>query len=112
MAKKYDVVATLGSYERDGQKKYITRNVGSVIQTQKGFRLALDASFSPAGCRIEEDGKVWLALFEPRPRQEGSGHNDGTYGPAGQTNQNSVSYGQGGSAPMDDEVPFAPEWRG
>lgn len=30
------------------------------------------------------------------------------YGPAGQTNQNS---GSGGSAPMDDEVPFAPEWR-
>lgn len=64
--KKYDVVATLGTYEKNGQKKYVTRNVGSVIETSKGPRLKLDATFNPAGCIKSEDGGVWLALFEPK----------------------------------------------
>lgn len=101
--KKYDVVATVGTYEKNGEKKYLTRNVGSIIQTQKGFRLALEASFNPAGCKVEEDGKVWLALFEPRPRQEGSGHNDGTYGPA---NTRTDGYGDGVFPQDADEIPF------
>ncbi len=105
MAKKYDVVATLGTYERDGEKKYISRNVGSVIQTQKGFRLALEATFNPAGCRVEEDGKVWLALFEPTPRGENNGQ--------GQMNRNQGSSDpQGGfGGPMNDEVPFHMSWK-
>lgn len=70
MSKRYDVVATIGQYEKDGQTKYVTRNVGAVIQTSKGFRLKLDASFNPAGCQRSEDGGVWLALFEPRDDQQ------------------------------------------
>jgi len=68
MAKKYDVVATTGTYEKDGETKYINKNVGSIIGTKHGFRLKLDASFNPAGCKIDDDGGVWLALFEPKPR--------------------------------------------
>lgn len=97
MSKKYDVVATIGSYEKNGEKKYLTRNVGSIIQTQKGFRLALDASFNPAGCRVEEDGKVWLALFPPKPR-DGQGYNDGTAGPARDYSRP--------EAAEDDSIPF------
>ena len=70
MSKLYDVVATTGSYKKDNETKYITRRVGSVIETQHGPRLKLDASFNPAGCRIDDDGAVWLALFEPRDRQQ------------------------------------------
>lgn len=70
MSKRYDVVATIGQYEKDGQTKYVTRNVGAVIQTSKGFRLKLDASFNPAGCPRSDDGGVWLALFEPRDDQQ------------------------------------------
>lgn len=69
MAKKYDVVATIGSYEKDGQTKYVNRNVGAIIQTDKGFRLALDATFNPAGCGKDNNGRVWLSLFEPRQDQ-------------------------------------------
>lgn len=71
MAKhKYDVVATVGSYEKAGEKKYINRKVGAVIQTEKGFRMKLDAFFNPAGCPVDEDGSIWLALFEPRDDQQ------------------------------------------
>lgn len=64
----YDVVATVGTYEKDGQKKYISQNVGRIIQTQKGPRLKLAAWFNPAGCERDADGSVWLALFEPKKK--------------------------------------------
>lgn len=74
MAKlKYDVVATVGQYEKDGQTKYISRKVGAVIQTDKGFRMKMDAFFNPAGCKIAEDGSIWLAFFEPREEQQQQG---------------------------------------
>lgn len=73
MAKTHDIVATIGTYQKDGQTKYVTRNVGSVIQTEKGTKIKLDASFNPAGCVKSEDGGVWLAMFEPRENSQQSG---------------------------------------
>lgn len=70
MSYRYDVVATIGTYEKDGETRYITRKVGGVISTDKGFRMKLDASFNPAGCRIGDDGSVWLAFFEPKQKEE------------------------------------------
>lgn len=69
MSRKFDVVATVGKYEKEGQTKYISRNVGVIIETKHGLRLKLAASFNPAGCERDADGHVWLALFEPRPRE-------------------------------------------
>lgn len=63
-----DIVATIGVYERDGKKQYVTRKVGVMMQTDKGPRIKLDASFNPAGCMRSDDGGVWLALFYPKPR--------------------------------------------
>lgn len=68
MSKKFDVVATIGSYMAGNEKKYITRNVGAVVETQHGLSITLDACFNPAGCQVSEDGKVWLKLFEPRDK--------------------------------------------
>lgn len=66
--KNFDVVATIGTYEKDGQTKYLTRNVGKVIETKSGMRIKLDASFNPAGCPRNDDGSVWLALFESKDK--------------------------------------------
>ncbi len=65
-----EIVATLGMYEKGGQRKYITRKVGTLLETDKGMRIKLDAIFNPAGCRIDEDGSIWLAVFDPKPREE------------------------------------------
>jgi len=65
-----DIVATIGTYEKDGQKKYITRKVGTLLETDKGLRIKLDACFNPAGCKIDAEGSIWLAAFDPKPRQE------------------------------------------
>lgn len=64
---KYDVIATVGKYQKDGQTRYLTKNVGRVLTLNNGqVKLLLDASFNPAGCERGEDGKVWLSLFEPK----------------------------------------------
>ena len=104
MSKRYDVVATIGQYEKDGQTKYVTRNVGAVIQTSKGFRLKLDASFNPAGCPRSDDGGVWLALFEPRDDQQ-----------QGQQQAPRQAQRSQQAAPPDDfdsDIPFADPYRG
>lgn len=85
---KYDVVATVGTYEKDGQKKYITRQVGQILDTKNGPKLLLDATFNPAGCHKGEDGKVWLALFEPKVKEPGKTQSIST------------------DAPFDSEIPF------
>lgn len=64
-----DIVATIGTYQKDGETKYVTRKVGSLVDTKHGPRIKLDASFNPAGCVRSDDGGVWLALFEQRERE-------------------------------------------
>lgn len=91
MANVKDIIATTGTYEKDGQTKYITRNVGRLIETSKGLRIKLDASFNPAGCKAEADGSIWLACFDQK-----------------QDVQKQTTQPQAGSAepPFDDEIPF------
>lgn len=69
MAKLYDAVVTLGTYSSNGETKYVSRNIGSVIETRNGLALVMDASFNPAGAQRTEDGKVWVKLFEPRTEE-------------------------------------------
>jgi len=104
MAKVYDVVATTGTYQKDGETKYRTRNVGAVIDTKHGFRLKLDASFNPAGCPRDDDGQIWLALFEPKPRDANQQTQQAT---AQQYQQAS-----GGGVDPNDQIPFMSiDWR-
>ena len=84
---KYDVVATVGTYEKNGEKKYLTQRVGQVFETKNGPKLKLASWFNPAGCVKDDDGMVWLALFEPRAKDEA---------PKPATQQ----------VPFDDECPF------
>lgn len=110
MAKhKYDVVATVGKYEKNGETKYISRKVGAVIQTDKGFRMKMDAFFNPAGCKVDEDGSIWLALFEPRDDQQ--------QGQPQQQRQGQQQRQQASQPPAppefdDGDIPFADPYRG
>jgi len=106
MAKhKYDVVATVGKYEKNGETKYISRKVGAVIQTDKGFRMKMDAFFNPAGCKVDEEGSIWLALFEPRDDQQ--------QGQPQQQRQGQPQRSQQAAPPAyEDDVPFANPYRG
>jgi single-strand DNA-binding protein len=74
-----------------------------VIQTSKGFRLKLDASFNPAGCPRSDDGGVWLALFEPRDDQQQGQQ---------QAPRQAQRSQQAAPPDFDDDLPFANPYRG
>jgi single-strand DNA-binding protein len=82
---------------KDGEKKFINRNVGSIIETQHGQRLKLDACFNPAGCPRDEDGGVWMALFDPKPRDSQQ---------QGQQQRPQQNQGQQGGWDEGDSIPF------
>ena len=84
---KYNVVARVGEYEKNGETKARWQNVGVVMETDKGPILLLEPWFNPAG--VPRDGdKVLLSLFPPNERDQGSR-------PAGKAQEG-----------PDDDVPF------
>lgn len=101
MGKKFDIVATIGTYEKQGKKQYINRNVGSVIETQHGLSIKLDACFNPAALPITEDGQVWLKLFEPREHIEKMQKDLGAAPQPAQQAQAPSSFDN-----FDDDIPF------
>lgn len=64
-----NIVATIGTYQKGAENKYITRTVGQLVDTKYGQKIKLDASFSPAGCVKDDSGQVWLSLYDPKPKQ-------------------------------------------
>jgi hypothetical protein len=60
MAVIYDVVATTGSYEKDGKPMYRNQTIGRVIETSKGLSLKLDQ------IPLADGGwNGWASLFTP-----------------------------------------------
>lgn len=104
MSNYRDLVATIGRYEKDGQTKYVTRKVGTLLETDKGTRIKLDASFNPAGCIKGEDGGVWLAAFDPKPREQTQQPSRNGIIPERQQPAHS---GAGEFIDFDSDIPFA-----
>jgi hypothetical protein len=70
MPVKFDVVAATGTYTaKDGSEKKSWMKIGSVIQTQKGMSLKLNAV--PVGW----DG--WAMLAEPKDKPQKADYDDG-----------------------------------
>lgn len=66
MAKKYDVVAITGEYQKDGQTKKRYKNVGFINENAEGhLSLKLDHPVT-----VDDEGKVvnWFGLFEPKQK--------------------------------------------
>lgn len=60
MAVIYDVVATTGTYEKDGKTMYRNQTIGRVIETSKGLSLKLDQ------IPLADGGwNGWASLFTP-----------------------------------------------
>jgi single-strand DNA-binding protein len=59
----YEVVATVGTYQKDGEEKKRYQRIGTVFQGDKGLSLKLDCI--PVG----QEWTGWASLFEPK--QEG-----------------------------------------
>jgi hypothetical protein len=60
MAVIYDVVATTGTYEKDGKTMYRNQTIGRVVETSKGLSLKLDQ------IPLTDGGwNGWASLFTP-----------------------------------------------
>jgi hypothetical protein len=85
MQKKYDVVATVGSYQKNGETKNKYKNVGGLFEKDGNQFLLLDKTFNLAGMPGDKES-VLLSLFTPK--------------------EDSAKYAPSPTAVLDDEVPF------
>ena len=95
-----DMTIKMGAYtDREGNTKGRYENVGSVMQGDDGGEfIMLKRTFNPAGVPNPDNrDSVLISAFDVKPR-------DGGY-------SKPASGGAPGGADMDDEIPFAPEFR-
>lgn len=98
--KKYDLVVTTGEYQgRDGNTKREYKNIGAVLENDKGLYMVLDRTFSPAGVPNPENRSTLIvSMFEPRDQHDNRGNQGG-----GRGGQQSGGYSDG----LDEgEIPF------
>lgn len=76
MIKKYDIVATVGTYQKNGETKSRFKSVGAMMEKDGKPFLLLDRTFNLAGLPNPQ-GKdtVLLSLYEPKDK--GSDYNQG-----------------------------------
>ena len=84
MGKKYDLVVKVGEYtDSQGQTKGRFKNVGVMMEGDKGPYLLLDRTFNPAGVGGNEGREsIIVSLYEPKDgggQQQGSTAKSGGY---------------------------------
>jgi hypothetical protein len=68
MGKKYDLVVKVGEYtDNQGQTKGRFKNVGVMMEGDKGPYILLDRTFNPAGVGGNEGREsIIISLYEPK----------------------------------------------
>ena len=97
MGKKFDLVVKVGEYtDGQGQTKGRFKNVGVMMEGDKGPYILLDRTFNPAGVGGNEGREsIIVSLYEPK--QEG--------GQQAHSTAKSNGY-QPAARDLDDDVPF------
>lgn len=116
-----DIVVKVGEYtdRNTGETKGRFENVGALMQNDDeagSFFIMLKRTFNPAGVpKQDERESILLSCYVPQPRDGQQDRRDDR-----QSNQRSsvsdrddprTQQGGGYSRELDDEIPFAPEWR-
>lgn len=108
MAKKYDLVVKVGEYtDNQGQTKGRFKNVGVMMDGDKGPYILLDRTFNPAGVG-GNDGResIIISLYEPKQ----DGQSGGLQSQLPQSQQQHSQQKANGYQPqprdLDDDVPF------
>lgn len=68
--KKYDLVVKVGEY--NGKGKY--KNVGVMLEGERGPYILLDRTFNPAGVPSDRESIV-VSMFEPKGKADGAHNN-------------------------------------
>ena len=64
---KYDIVAKVGEYQKNGETKAKYQNVGVVMEKDGKPFILLNRTFNPAALDAGKES-VLLSLYEPKPR--------------------------------------------
>ena len=97
MGKKYDLVVKVGEYtDGQGQTKGRFKNVGVMMEGDKGPYILLDRTFNPAGVG-GNDGRESIIVSLYEPKQEG--------GQQAHSAAKANAY-QTAARDLDDDVPF------
>jgi hypothetical protein len=97
MGKKYDLVVKVGEYtDGQGQTKGRFKNVGVMMEGDKGPYILLDRTFNPAGVG-GNDGRESIIVSLYEPKQEG--------GQQAHSAAKANAY-QPAARDLDDDVPF------
>lgn len=76
MKKIYTLSVKTGEYQKDGQIKGRYKNVGAVMESEKGMFILLDKTFNPAGIQ-DTNSSVLIHMFEEKNEKGGQfGNND------------------------------------
>jgi len=67
--KKYDIVATVGTYQKNGETKSKFKNVGALMEKDGNQFILLDRIFNLAGMPGDKES-VLLSLFKPKDNNE------------------------------------------
>lgn len=100
MAQRYDAV--ISRKDKDGKVRYT--KIGAAFPAKEGkdgFSIVLDALPMP-----NAEGQAWISLYVPKPKD-----GDGEAPRQAQRRQDPISTGRPRQSDMDDDVPFAPEFR-
>jgi hypothetical protein len=76
MGKKFDLAVKVGT-KQDG--KAVWKNIGAMIEGEKGPYLLMDRTFNPAGVDSDGKGSILIGMFPPRAAQNNGGGNSGPY---------------------------------
>lgn len=100
MGKKYDLVVKVGEYtDGQGQTKGRFKNVGVMMDGDKGPYILLDRTFNPAGVG-GNDGRESIIVSLYEPKQEGGQPS------AGQQQHSAAKANAYRSQDLEDSVPF------
>jgi hypothetical protein len=67
MDKKYDLMQSTGTYQKDGMEKSRWTKIGIMLEKADGKRsIKLEVLPLPS-----KEGEVWLQVFENKPKAEG-----------------------------------------
>lgn len=108
--KTHDLVVTVREYQdRDGTTKRETKNIGALMESDKGPFILLDRWFNPAGIPNPENrANLMVSCYEPRSRED-NGNRQQSARQSSYDAQRPSGAPAGGA--FDDEVPFNLEWR-
>lgn len=110
MAERLDALVARKYTDRDGNEKTSWTKIGAAFPTQNGgYSLSLEAL--PLPTMGDRGLETRIVLMIPKPKEDQDRGRDDRESNRVQHDRDDRRTGGGFGRDLDDEIPFAPEWR-